>query len=346
MASKAGLADIVLTRSFRAVLLGFRTVLVQIRFCGYYTLHRNMDITLTQVRSFLTVARFNSFTQAAQFLHISQPALTAQVQQLESSLNIRVFNRDTRHVSLTRLGRDLMPIFERLLVEFEGVVAGARDAAAQRQGIVRFASVPSVVATLLPSAVACFRKQYPYLQLDLRDDHSQGVIARIRNGDVEFGIANAGRDLPDLEVMDLWQDDMQVVFPNTHPVASLQKVTLEQIAKYPLILLDRNRSDSRTILDSAFAAAGHLVIPTCEVGCSSAAIGLVRAGVGIALLASLAISASNLRSYPELSCRSIDDQQLQRHIKFIRKAGFSLSPAAQAFADLLLESKNKKTSWN
>ncbi|HEY1802004.1 MAG TPA: LysR family transcriptional regulator [Terriglobales bacterium] len=305
-----------------------------------------MDITLVQVRSFLTVARFNSFTQAAQFLHLSQPALTAQVQQLESSLNLRVFNRDTRHVSLTHAGRDLMPIFERLLIEFEGVVAGARDAAAQRQGIVRFASVPSVVATLLPAAVMRFRKQYPYIQLHLRDENSQGVITKIRNGDVEFGIANASRDLPDLDVTDLWQDDMQVVFPNSHPISDLRKVTLEEVAKYPLILLDRNRSDSRMILDTAFAAAGHLVIPACEVGCSSAAVGLVRAGLGIALLASLAISASNLHSFTELSSRFIHAPHLERRIKLIRKVGCSLSPAAQAFSDLLLESRNVKTRWN
>lgn len=299
-----------------------------------------------QVRAFLTVARFSSFTQAAQFLHLSQPALTAQVQQLESSLNLRVFNRDTRHVSLTRAGRDLMPTLERLLLEFEGVIAGARDAAAQRQGIVRFASIPSVVATLLPATVAAFRNQYRYIHFDLRDDNSQGVITRIRNGDVEFGIANVGRDLPDLEVADLWQDDMQVVFPNSHPIAELQKVTLEELAKYPLIFLERTRSDSRTILDAAFSSAGHLVIPICEVGCTSVAVGLVRAGLGIALLASLAISASNLRSFPELSSRSIDCPKLERHIHLIRKARCSLSPAAQAFVDFLLERKDSRTPWS
>jgi DNA-binding transcriptional LysR family regulator len=305
-----------------------------------------MDITLVQVRSFLTVARFNSFTQAAQFLHISQPALTAQVQQLESSLNLRVFNRDTRHVSLTRVGRDLMPIFERLLIEFEEVVAGARDAAARRQGIVRFASVPSVVATVLPDAITRFRKEYPSLHLDLRDDNSHGVIARVRSGDVELGIANAGPNLHDLDITDLWQDDMQVVLPDSHPITHLRKVTLEEVSKYPIIMLDRNRSDSRKILDTAFAAAGHLVVPICEVGSSSAAVGLVRAGVGIALLASLAIGASNLHSFPELSLRSIDASHLERQIKLIRKVGHALSPAAQAFADLLLEYKSVRTSWN
>jgi DNA-binding transcriptional LysR family regulator len=295
-----------------------------------------MDITLVQVRSFLTIARFNSFTQAAQYLHISQPALTAQVQQLESSLSLRLFNRNTRHVTLTRVGRDLMPVLERLLLEFEGVVAGARDSAAQRQGIIRFASVRSVVATLLPEAMASFRKQYRYINFDLRDDNSHGVIARVRADDVEFGIANANHDLPDLELTDLWQDDMEVVCPRTHPLADLQQVQLEEITKYPLILLDHSGSDSRTILDAAFASAGRLVIPACEVSCSSAAVGLVRAGLGIALIASLAVFASNLHFYPELTAKPIDAAHLKRHIKLIRKAGSSLSPAAQAFVDLLL----------
>lgn len=296
-----------------------------------------MDVTLVQVRSFLTIARFNSFTKAAEFLHISQPALTAQLQQLESSLDLRLFDRNTRHVTLTRVGRDLMPVLERLLLEFEGVVAGAKDVAAQQQGIIRLASVRSVVATLLPESIATFRKRYRYTSFDLRDDNSHGVIARVRADDVEFGIANANHDLPDLELTDLWQDDMEVVCTKMHPLADLEQVTIEDIAKYPLILLDHS-SDSRTLLDAAFASAGRLVIPACEVSCSSAAVGLVRAGIGVALLASLAVFASNLNFYPDLTAKPINAKRLKRHIKLVRKASFSLSPAAQAFVDLLLGS--------
>jgi LysR family transcriptional regulator, carnitine catabolism transcriptional activator len=302
-----------------------------------------MDITLVQVRSFLAVARFNSFTQAAQFLHISQPALTAQVQQLEYTLDLRLFNRNTRHVSLTHAGSDLMPVLERLLLEFDGVVTGARDAAAQRYGIIRFASVRSVVATLLPAAMASFRKQHRYIHFDLRDDNSPGVISKIRAGEVEFGIANASHDYPDLEVTDLWHDEIQVVFPKDHPIAEMDTFDLEEATKYPLILLNHHGSDSRTVLDAAFAATGHPVIPACEVGCSSAAVGLVRAGIGIALLASLAVHASNLHSFPELSSRSIDGPNLKRHIKLIRKQGCCLSPATQSFVDLLLKRRDTAT---
>src|SRR5205823_5495941 len=89
------------------------------------------DLNFRHLQAFVTVARLNSFTRAAKLLHLSQPALTKQVRQLEKTLGIRLFDRDTRTVSLTRIGEDLNPVVAQLLRDIEGVVFNSRDLAAK-----------------------------------------------------------------------------------------------------------------------------------------------------------------------------------------------------------------------
>jgi DNA-binding transcriptional LysR family regulator len=302
-----------------------------------------MDFTLQQAKAFLTVARFCSFTHAAQILHVSQPALTVQVQQLEESLNLRLFDRGTRRVILTAAGRELVPMLQTLILEHEAIMANARDLAASRQGTIRLACVPSIATTYLPEAISRFRERHTNVAFDLRDVNGQRVVAMVREEEVEFGITNIDQKWPDLDVTGLYQEEIHAVFPKSHPIAELKEITLEDVAQYPLILLG-TEFNSRVILETAFIAAGQLVKPICEPKCTSTAIGMVRAGLGIALLGSLVIAASNLYCFPQLCSRPLYSPSLTLSINLIRKTGRSLSPATQAFIDLLFE-YNKEGHW-
>ena len=302
-----------------------------------------MNITLMKLKAFLTVARFGSFTSAAQVLHISQPALTVQVQQLEKSLNLRLFDRDTRHVVLTPSGRHFAPMFQRLFLELETIVDNAQNFSELKQGIVRLGCIPSVATTYLPEIISRFRERYPQVLFDLRDANGQGVVEMVRSDQVELGITNANPKWPDLDAIDLYEEEIHVVFPKSHVISSFKTVTLDDIAEYPLVFLDTG-FNSRTVLDAAFAAAGKLVKPVCEVSFTSTAIGMVRAGLGLAMLGSLVVSASNLRSFPDLQSRRIENPDLVLLIKLVRKTGRSLSPSAQAFADMIVK-MNGKNRW-
>jgi DNA-binding transcriptional LysR family regulator len=294
-----------------------------------------MNITLMQINAFLTVARFGSFTKAAHELHLSQPALSVQIQQFEEGLGLRLFDRNTRHVDLTSTGRDLAPLLRHLMQEFEAAVTSAQDISAKRQGIIRFACLPSLACTYLPEAIAQFRKLHPQVSFVLRDAVGKRVVSMVREDEVEFGITDGEPNWPDFESFELSRDEMHVVFPSSHPIARRKKVTLHEIAEYPLVFLDPE-TNSRIMLDNAFAAENRLVLPACEVTYISTAIGMVRAGLGLAILSSLSIKATNLRSIPEIRSRRIDDPGLVRSINLVKKAGRALTPSAQSFADLLI----------
>lgn len=302
-----------------------------------------MDFTLPQAKAFLTVARFCNFTHAAQVLHISQPALTVQVQQLEESLQLRLFDRGTRRVTLTAAGQELMPMLRSFMQEYESIMANARDLAAHKQGTIRLACIPSIATTYLPEAILRFKDNHPNVAFDLKDVNGQRVVAMVRDGEVEFGITNIDNNWPDLDVTALYREDIHAIFPKSHPIAAVKELTLENLAQYPLILLG-TEFNSRAVLESAFIAAGQFVKPICEPRQTSTAIGMVRGGLGVALLGSLVIAASNLYSYPHLCSRPIDNPSLSLPINLIRKTGRSLSPASQAFIDLLFE-YNKEDHW-
>jgi DNA-binding transcriptional LysR family regulator len=160
---------------------------------------------------------------------------------------------------------------------------------------------------------------------------------------VELGITNASFNPEEIDSLDLYQEKIHVVFPKSHAIGRLEQVTIEQIAKYPLVLLSPELN-SRTILDAAFSEAGLMVNPAIEVTHPSTAIGMVRAGIGVALLGSLVINASNVHAYPELVSRAIKNPHLHLRIRLIWKMGCSFSPPAQAFVKLLRE-LNKENRW-
>src|SRR5882672_10342648 len=111
-----------------------------------------MNISLRQLRAFAAVAQLGSFTRAADALHATQPALSAQINELEDSLGVRLFDRSTRSVTITQAGRDLLPVVAKILDDVARVPTHARDVARKNIGRVVVAALPSVSSTLLPQA--------------------------------------------------------------------------------------------------------------------------------------------------------------------------------------------------
>jgi DNA-binding transcriptional LysR family regulator len=290
-----------------------------------------LDLNLRHLQAFVTVARLSSFTRAAKILHLSQPALTKQVRQLERVLGIRLFDRDTRTVTLTRIGAELNPVIADLLRDIEGVVFNSRELARKGRGIIRVAALPSLCSTILPRAIARFREHYSGVSVVLRDAVAQRVVGMVKAEEVDFGVGSAPAGDADIRFTALLSDRMVVALPLRHPLRKCKSVKLNQLARVPLVLMTAD-SSVRKLVDGAFASIGQLVTPAYEAAYMSTAAGMVKAGLGATILPSSAIQMGELAG---LATRPISHPAITRELGVLEKSARSLSPAAESFLRIL-----------
>ncbi len=263
-----------------------------------------------------------------------------QIKQLEEGLGVRLLDRNTRSVRLTRIGEDLAPVIDRLLHELESVVASAQALSTKSVGLVTVAALPSVSASLLPGVVAAFSRQYPGISFRVRDTVAKRIVALTKNGDVDFGIGWIDDADSEMRFEALFTDWMSVVFPADSKLERKKTIDLKDLTSYSLILTDRE-SSVRNLVDRAFSSIGESVVPTQEVTYMATAIGMVKAGLGVSILPSSALELEDLR---RLKARPINHAQLHRTVGVLRQANRSLSPAAESFLETLRQACNERDS--
>ena len=290
-----------------------------------------MDVSIRQARALVSVVRLGSFTRAARALGVSQPTLTVQLRGLEEALGLSLLDRGVRGSVPTAEGLRLAEAFGRLVGDFDLLVTEAREVAGRRAGLVRLAALPSVGTTVLPEALARLAAASPGIRVLIRDAVAHRIAALVKAGEVELAIGTDMGPEPELQAEPLLRDRMVAVLPASHPLCRAGTLSPAAVAAEALILTDP-QSSVRMLVDRAFAARGLSAVPRYEVTYMSTAIGLVRAGLGVAVLPSSAVGA-NLG--PAMRAAPIDAPELEREVLLIRRAGRSLSPAAQALADAL-----------
>jgi DNA-binding transcriptional LysR family regulator len=299
-----------------------------------------MKVSLRQLRAFLAVARLGSFTRAAALLHLTQPALTVQIRQLEQALGVRLLDRTTRSAEPTRVGEELAYALRPLIADLDSVLAGVRDLAARRRGLVHLAALPSVASTLVPAAVARLQARNPGIRVRMREAVTGPVGEMVRTGAVDLGIGGAVGEDPELEAEHLFDDPLMAVLPAGHALARSRRLSLEALAGVPLLLPEPD-SVLRRLLDHGFAEAGLQVAPAQEAVNTGTLVGMVRAGLGVAVLPSTAVE---LQVASDLVARPIGSPPLARPIALVRLARRTLSPAAEAFVAAFRECLPLRTS--
>jgi len=290
-----------------------------------------MNINLRQLRAFVSIGRLGSFTKAADALHATQPALSAQIRELEESLGVKLFDRSTRSVTLTQAGEDLLPVVDNVLGDLGSVVARARDVARRNTGRVTVAALPSLSATLMPDVVARMRALHPGIAIVIKDALAERILGLIRADEVDLALTSAPPTDPQLQFTPLMNDRMVAVLPPGHPLASARTVKLADILDSSLVLMDRD-SSVRRIVDGACASIGRMAEPAYEAAYMSTAIGLVRAGLGTTLLPS---SAAELRGALDIVVRDLDAPRVERQLGILKQRRRAYSPAAEAFVSVL-----------
>jgi DNA-binding transcriptional LysR family regulator len=288
-----------------------------------------MKNSIQHIRAFLAVANSGSFAKAAIELNLSPSALTVQIQQLEEWLGVTLLERSPRQVSLTAAGQNNRGAMEKLLLDLDNIVSGSRDLAALRRGVVTIAALPSLCSGALPPILKAFRKQFPGVEIRLRDVVAQRIDALVREGEVDFGLGVRARMSHGLDFQVVMVDRLSLFVPLDHALAKRHSITLSELSGEPIILTGRD-SSVRERVEQLFSEGGLILTPGLEANYMSTVMALVRQGLGMTLLPE---SADEGRG--DLVQVRVEHGGVNREIGLISRAGFGLSPAAQRFVETM-----------
>jgi DNA-binding transcriptional LysR family regulator len=293
-----------------------------------------MDVSLRQLRALVAVAELGGFTQAAKRLHLTQPAVSVLIRGLESTLSISLLHRTTRSTSLTDAGREFYPIAERILADLQNAVANAQKLADRKRGRVTVGATTLISSLLLPGAIAHYRMGYPDIDITLRDGAvASQILQMVESGEVDIGIGPLNQPARSVIAECLLVDTLDLAYRKDHVLASREQVRWRDLAGFPLIALARDNT-VRQLIDDNIAKAGIEVRRTHEVSFLSTAIGLVDAGLGIAVLPSHARAIARL--YPDIRFVKLSSPEVRRELSLLTRRDRNLSPAAEDFRNYLL----------
>lgn len=286
-------------------------------------------MTLRHMRIFAEVYRTGNVTRAAEALHMTQPAVTRAVRELEQHYGVRLFERMYRHLSPTEGGRRLYPQAVHLLDAFDRIETGLRDW--DSLGVVRVGATVTLGGTLLPGLARRFAAQYPGIRLQATVANGETLTTALCENRLDLALLENGPALPELNTREIGTDRLCAVLAPGDPLAESPALTLEQLAAAPLLVREQG-STARTVLENALAAQGLALHPAWESVSSEALLQAAAEGLGVAVLperrARAAVEAGRVCLRP-----LTDTALLRRHVVAWHKEKY-LTASMQRFLSL------------
>ncbi len=244
---------------------------------------------LSQVEAFLETARHRNLSRAAEALHVTQPALTARLQALESELKTSLFVRGRRGMALTDEGRAFLPYAERAVVALDAGASLLSELRHGGTGELVLGAAPAVSTYVLPGLLVRFTERHPNVRLVVRTGHSEEILELAVRREIDLGLT---RELyhPDIEQRPLYEDELILVTAGSHAFAERSTVGLRELAAARLILFDRT-SSYYDLTNAFFREAGVAPNGVMELDNIDAAKQMVGAGLGVALLPHASVAA-------------------------------------------------------
>ncbi|MBR9868082.1 MAG: LysR family transcriptional regulator [Oceanospirillales bacterium] len=296
-----------------------------------------VNITLKQLRAFVAVARTQSFTEACVQVHLSQPALSIAIKNLEEEVGGALFSRTTRAIALTPEGEEFYPVAQKILQDCETALDDLNQRFALNRGRVVLAAMPSFASSLLPGIISQYRALYPNVSVTVNDVIAEDVVDMVRNGQVEVGITfDPGRS-EDLAFTSLFDDRFVAVVHPDHPLTALTHVSWQALLKNDFIALQRP-SSIRLLIEAKLRQLGMQVSPEFETH-QLATIGrMVATDLGVSAVPSLCIQ--QMRELGAV-CRELDTPVMSRPVGVVTRKRYPLSTAARSLVDIILGSADE-----
>ena len=301
-----------------------------------------MNITLRQLKAFLAVYQTGSFTKAADELHLTQSALSGLIKELENNLDLRLFDRTTRQLQISEVGKNLLPYATRILNEMSSLVDEIKSLKNLEKGRVKIAITQQLAATKLPSIIAKFNELYPNIDVVVLDSGVETVQQFVENTEVDFGIGPERVLTSGLSQELVFSLPFHLVCPPSHSLAKKSVVSWSQINGNELITLSGSFTD--LIRDDLLKdSAQNSLTVKYKVNYMSTALSMVKHGLGVTLCHSYVkewVIQNHLIMIP------IKNPVVFRNFFLYSRNDRQHTPAAERFIEVFLsELKNENKNY-
>lgn len=290
-----------------------------------------LDLSLRQLEVIVEVAEAGSFRAAARKLGISQPALSRTLRLAEQALGARLFDRDTRRVTITPAGQELLHIARRVLGDFDSALSELGHFMQGYRGQVSVVALPSISVALLPSAISAFSQQHPQVEFKLQELAADALLAAVEEGRADFGLCAKPPLDQRLRYHPLQDDPMMLVCREDDPAATRASAPWSIFAERPCLTVQAG-SSIRQIVDGVFIRRRLAVRAAIEAPSVPACCALVKEGLGIAALPRLSLGLADTRG---LAAVPLVQPAISRSVGIVTRIGRTLAPASLAFIKML-----------
>jgi DNA-binding transcriptional LysR family regulator len=239
-----------------------------------------------RLQVFHTVAKLLSFTKAAETLHMTQPAVTFQVRQLEEHFNTRLFDRTHNRISLTDAGKRVFEYSDRIFELYSEMENAVREMTGDVSGILMIGASTTIAEYMLPALLGDFKKKYPDVNVQLKVSNSDGIVHMVENNVIDLGVVESPVMNKNLVVEMCRMDQLVAAVCPQHPLAEKDSVTINELLEYPYICREEG-SGTREVIGDYMTAQGvnaGQVNLTMELGSPESIKGAVEAGMGVSII--------------------------------------------------------------
>ncbi len=270
-----------------------------------------------RLKIFHTVARLLNFTKAAEELHMTQPAVTFQIRQLEEQFNTRLFDRTHNKVTLTDVGKQVYSYSDRILKLYDEMTRSITEMTGDVSGSVTLGASTTVAEYVLPLLIGAFKKKYPDVNISLRESNTEDIVTRVENNDIDLGIVEGSVSNKNLVVEECKQDHLVVIMPNNHTLAKEKKLHVKDFISYPFISREHGSGTQEVITNYVEKHGNGETLNICfELSSPEAIKGAVEAGMGLSI-----VSASTIAKELKLGVLTAVElsPSLERPFSFVRQ---------------------------
>jgi DNA-binding transcriptional LysR family regulator len=289
---------------------------------------------LTPLRTFLVVAELGHVTRAARALHLTQPAVSAQVAKLEEEIGQALFDRTPKGVVLTAAGTLFRQFVEEGIGRLEAGQRAIRELAGLEGGRLSIGGGATATTYLLPPLLGTFHEAHPDIRLFVREQGSQGVLDAVESGELDLGVVTlpgteARKALRSIELERWLDDDLRLLVPPAHPLSRRRTFRIRDLEGLPFVGFEAG-SAVRALLDAYLREAGIAVDVVMELRSIESIKQMVAQGIGSAFVSRYALDEED----HALDCK---DGNPGRELALATRSDRTPSPAAAAFRALLRE---------